>query len=149
MLRPPVDARGAPGYRAGMTIRSAQSMVEAALAEVQTLGVDEARALHGRADVQFVDIRDVRELEREGQVPGAFHAPRGLLEFWVDPACEYHQPVFARPSTRYVLYCAAGWRSALAAKTLQDMGFGPVAHLGGGFTAWKAAGAPVAAGRRP
>jgi rhodanese-related sulfurtransferase len=144
-----MDARRAAGYRAGMTIRSAQSMVEAALAEVQTLSVEEGRALLGRAEVQFVDIRDVRELEREGLVPGAFHAPRGLLEFWVDPTCEYHQPVFSRPGTRFVLYCAAGWRSALAAKTLQDMGLGNVAHLGGGFTAWKAAGAPVEARRRP
>jgi rhodanese-related sulfurtransferase len=144
-----MDARGGPGYRAGMAIRSAQAMVEEALAVVQTLAVGEALALLGQPDVLFVDIRDVRELEREGQVPGAFHAPRGLLEFWVDPACEYHQPVFSRPGTRLVLYCAAGWRSALAAKTLQDMGLEDVAHVGGGFSAWKAAGAPVAAGRRP
>jgi rhodanese-related sulfurtransferase len=127
-----------------MAIRSVQSMVDEAMAQVQTLGIDAARALLGREGVQFVDIRDARELEREGMVPGAFHAPRGMLEFWVDPACVYHKPVFAQPGTRYLLYCAAGWRSALAAKTLQDMGFQDVAHVGGGFTAWKAAGAPVA-----
>ena len=127
-----------------MAIRSAQSMVEAAMAEVETLPVTAAQALLGRDDVQFVDLRDVRELEREGVIPGAFHAPRGMLEFWVDPACEYHQPVFSKPGVTFVLFCAAGWRSALATKTLQDMGLPAVAHIEGGFKAWKAAGAPVA-----
>jgi rhodanese-related sulfurtransferase len=89
-----------------------------------------------------VDLRDVRELEREGIVPGAFHAPRGVLEFWVDPQSEYFKPVFGQ-GKRLVLFCAAGWRSALATKTLQDMGLTNVCHIEGGFTAWKAAGAPV------
>lgn len=123
--------------------KTAQQLVAEAMAEVRTLSVDEARELHGRDDVQFVDVRDVRELEREGVVPGALHAPRGMLEFWVDPESPYHKPVFAADK-QFVLFCAAGWRSALATKTLQDMGLPKVAHIEGGFTAWKAAGAPVA-----
>lgn len=122
----------------------AKDLVDAALAVVTTLSVDEARALHGRDDVQFVDLRDVRELEREGVIPGAFHAPRGMLEFWVDPESPYHKPVFNQPGKRYVLFCAAGWRSALATKTLQDMGLESVAHIDGGFGAWKESGAPTA-----
>jgi rhodanese-related sulfurtransferase len=130
-------------------IKSARQLVDEALAEVQTLSVEQARALLGVPGVQLVDIRDVRELEREGVIPGAFHAPRGLLEFWVDPASAYFNPVFAEgdgegPGKRFVLFCAAGWRSALAAKTLQDMGLAGVSHIDGGFTAWKAAGGPVA-----
>jgi rhodanese-related sulfurtransferase len=110
---------------------------------ITTYSVDDARKLHGRDDVQFIDIRDVRELEREGVIPGAFHAPRGMLEFWVDPASPYHKPVFGQDK-QLVLFCAMGWRSALATQTLQDMGVEKVAHIDGGFTAWKGAGAPVA-----
>jgi rhodanese-related sulfurtransferase len=124
--------------------KTAKSMVDEAMEVITTYSVEEARALHGRDDVQFVDLRDVRELEREGLIPGAFHAPRGLLEFWVDPESPYHKPVFNQPGKRYVLFCAAGWRSALATKTLQEMGLDEVAHIDGGFTAWKDAGAPVA-----
>jgi rhodanese-related sulfurtransferase len=100
-------------------------------------------ALHGHPGVQFVDIRDVRELEHEGVIPGAVHAPRGMLEFWVDPESPYHRDVFAQDK-EYVLFCALGWRSALATKTLMDMGLERVAHVGGGFAAWKEAGGPVA-----
>ncbi len=123
--------------------KTAQSMVEDAMAAITTFSIDQARDLHGRDDVQFIDIRDVRELEREGVIPGAFHAPRGMLEFWADPSSEYHKPVFNQ-GKQLVLFCAAGWRSALATQTLQDMGVEKVAHVAGGFTAWKAAGAPVA-----
>jgi rhodanese-related sulfurtransferase len=87
-------------------------------------------------------VRDIRELEKEGRIPGAVHAPRGMLEFWVDPASPYHRPVFATDAT-LVLVCAMSWRSALAAKALQDMGVENVADLDGGFDAWRAAGAPV------
>ena len=128
--------------------KTVKSMVDEAMACITTFSVEEAQDLHGRDDVQFVDIRDVRELEREGVIPGAFHAPRGMLEFWVDPESPYFKPVFA-PGKRFVLFCAAGWRSALATKTLQDMGLPAVGHVDGGFTAWKAAGAPVAEGRKP
>ena len=122
--------------------KTAKSMVDEAMAQIRTFSLDEARALHGRDDVQFVDIRDVRELERDGVIPGALHAPRGMLEFWVDPESPYHKPVFGS-GKQFVLFCAAGWRSALATKTLQDMGLDAVAHIDGGFSAWKAAGAPV------
>ena len=122
--------------------KSVKSMVDDAMEVITTYGVDDARELHGRDDVQFIDIRDVRELEREGVIPGAFHAPRGMLEFWVDPSSPYHKPLFAQDK-RFVLFCAAGWRSALATKTLQDMGLPKVAHIDGGFGAWKAAGLPV------
>jgi rhodanese-related sulfurtransferase len=126
-----------------MGIRPVQAMVEEAMALVQTLPVAEARALHGRPDVLFVDLRDVRELEREGVIPGAVHAPRGMLEFWVDPASPYHRDVFDA-GKRWVLFCALGWRSALAARTLMEMGVPQVAHVEGGFEAWKKSGAPVA-----
>lgn len=123
--------------------KTVKSMVDDAMEVITTYSVDDARELHGRDDVQFIDIRDIRELEREGVIPGAFHAPRGMLEFWVDPQSPYHKPLFAQDK-RFVLFCAMGWRSALATKTLQDMGLEKVAHIEGGFTEWKARGAPVA-----
>ena len=123
--------------------KTVKSMVDDAMQVITTYSVDDARDLHGRDDVQFIDIRDVRELEREGVTPGAFHAPRGMLEFWVDPESPYHKPLFAQDK-QFVLFCAAGWRSALATRTMQEMGIDKVAHIDGGFTAWKSAGAPVA-----
>ena len=123
--------------------KGVKQLVAEANARITTIPVADAKALLGNPGVQFVDIRDVRELEREGMVPGAFHAPRGMLEFWVDPESPYHRDVFAQDK-EYVLFCAAGWRSALATKTLMDMGFERVAHVDGGFSAWKAAGAPTA-----
>jgi rhodanese-related sulfurtransferase len=127
-----------------ITLR-ADDMVAHAEREIETLEVADAIALHGRDDIVFVDIRDIRELGREGRVPGAFHAPRGMLEFWVDPASKYHKDVFAQDK-RYVFFCAAGAPSALATQTVQRMGLTPVAHIKGGFGAWKAAGGPVEAG---
>ncbi len=123
--------------------KTVKSMVDDAMSVITTYSVEDAMELHGRDDVQFIDIRDVRELEREGVVPGAFHAPRGMLEFWVDPASPYHKPLFGE-NKQFVLFCAAGWRSALATKTLQDMGVEKVAHIDGGYKAWKEKGAPVA-----
>jgi rhodanese-related sulfurtransferase len=117
-------------------------MVEAAEREVETLSTEEALALHGHDDVVFVDIRDIRELNRDGRMPGAFHCPRGMLEFWIDPGSSYHKPVFAQDK-RFVFFCAGGLRSALAAQTAKRMGLAPVAHIGGGFGAWKKAGGPV------
>jgi len=118
------------------------ALVAAAEREVETLPADAAVALHGRADVVFVDLRDIRELDREGRIPGAFHCPRGMLEFWIDPESKYHKAVFAQDK-RFVFFCAAGQRSALATATAQRMGLAPVAHIGGGFGAWKTAGGPV------
>ena len=109
---------------------------------VRTVPTADAIAMLGQDGVTFVDLRDPRELERDGMIPGAFHATRGMLEFWVDPASPYHKPIFAE-DRQFVLYCASGWRSALAAKTLVDMGMTNVAHVEGGFTAWKQANGPV------
>jgi rhodanese-related sulfurtransferase len=121
------------GYRA---------LVDAAQQEIVTLSVEEAIALHGRDDVTFVDIRDIRELDREGRVPGALHCPRGMLEFWIDPQSPYHKPIFAEDK-RFVFFCAGGLRSALAAQTAQNMGLRPVAHINGGFGAWQRANGPT------
>jgi rhodanese-related sulfurtransferase len=120
-----------------------QALVDEAMAQVTTLSVSEVQARVADPAVQIVDIRDPRELERDGTVPGALLAPRGMLEFWVDPASPYFKPVFADESKQFVLFCGAGWRSALATKTLQDMGMTNVAHIDGGFAAWKKAGAPM------
>jgi rhodanese-related sulfurtransferase len=119
-----------------------KALVEDATKEIETLTVPQAQALLGDPEVVIVDLRDPRELEREGKMPGAFHCPRGMLEFWIDPESPYHKPVFAEDK-RFVFFCGGGWRSALAAKTAQDMGLKPVAHIDGGFAAWKKAGAPV------
>jgi rhodanese-related sulfurtransferase len=119
-----------------------RALVDAAEREVETLSIDDARALHGRNDVVFVDLRDIRELEREGRMPGAFHCPRGMLEFWIDPDSPYHKPVFGEDK-RFVFFCAGGWRSALAAQTAHRMGLNPIAHIKGGFGDWKKAGGPV------
>ena len=108
-------------------------------AEIQTIPADAAVRLQGDDTVVFVDLRDPREIQREGRIPGSFSCPRGMLEFWVDPDSPYAKPIFAEPK-RFVFYCASGWRSALAAKTVQDMGLANVAHVGGGYTAWKQAG---------
>jgi rhodanese-related sulfurtransferase len=123
--------------------KTVKSMVDDAMSVITTYSVEEAQELHGRDDVQFVDLRDVRELEREGIIPGAFHAPRGMLEFWVDPDSPYHKPLFAQDK-QFVLFCAMGWRSALATRTLQEMGLAKVGHIEGGYNAWKERGAPTA-----
>jgi rhodanese-related sulfurtransferase len=111
---------------------------------IETISLEDAIARHGSNDLQFVDVRDVRELERDGMIPGAFHAPRGMIEFWVDPDSPYFKDVFADDNKTYVLYCAAAWRSALTAKTLKDMGMTNVVQFADGFKAWKEAGGPVA-----
>ena len=121
------------GYRA---------LVDAANKEVKTVPTPEAIKLAGRDDVVLVDVRDIRELAREGRVPGAFHCPRGMLEFWIDPTSPYHKPIFSADK-RFVFFCGGGLRSALAAQTAQRMGLKPVAHIEGGFGAWKKAGGPV------
>lgn len=120
-----------------------RQLVDNAMAQIETLSVDEARKLHGRdEEAVFIDLRDPREIEREGKIPGAFSCPRGMLEFWIDPESPYHKPVFAS-GKRFVFYCGSGWRSSLSAKTAQDMGLENVTHIGGGYTAWRAASAPV------
>jgi rhodanese-related sulfurtransferase len=123
--------------------KSAQQLVADAMAQVKTYSVEDVKARLGDPKVQVVDIRDVRELEREGTVPGCFNAPRGMLEFWVDPASPYYKPVFGDESKEFILFCGAGWRSALATQALQAMGMTNVAHIDGGFTEWVKLGAPV------
>lgn len=119
-----------------------RKLVDDALSVIETISPDEAMALHGSEDVVFVDIRDIRELSRTGRMPGAVHAPRGMLEFWIDPDSPYHKPVFAEDK-RFVFFCAGGWRSALAAQTAKKMGLTPVCHIDGGFGGWEKAGGPV------
>jgi rhodanese-related sulfurtransferase len=114
----------------------------AAEKRVESVSANEAIELAKRPDVVIVDIRDIREIEREGRIPGSFHAPRGMLEFWVDPESPYHKPIFAEDKT-FVVHCASGWRSLLATDTLREMGLKPVKNLAGGYSAWKAAGGPV------
>jgi len=121
-----------------------KTLVETARREIKEYSAAEAIALARDPKVLLVDIRDPRELARDGKVPGALHAPRGMLEFWVDPESPYFKPVFGEDRT-FVFFCAGGLRSALTTKTLQDMGLSPVAHIEGGFGAWKAAGGPVEA----
>lgn len=121
-----------------------QALVNEAMAQVTTYTVADVVARMGSdPSLQLVDIRDIRELTPNGTAVGALHAPRGMLEFWVDPASPYHKPVFADEIKEFVLFCGAGWRSALAAKTLQDMGMTNVAHIDGGFADWLAAKAPT------
>src|SRR4029077_16449875 len=129
-------------------------MVAAAEREIETLPVADAIRLHGAGDVTFVDLRDIRELDREGRIPGAFHCPRGMLEFWLDPASKYHKPAFAA-DTKFVFFCAAGSRPALRAphaarrapalppQTAQRRELKPGANIGGGFGAWRNPGGPV------
>ena len=127
---------------------SSKAMCEEAEREIETLAVEDAIKLHGSPDVVLVDIRDPRELARDGKVPGAFHCTRGMLEFWIDPQSPYHKAQFAQDK-KYVFFCAGGMRSALAAQTAHRMGLKPVAHVRGGFGAWKKAGGPVEPGDAP
>jgi rhodanese-related sulfurtransferase len=119
-----------------------KDLVADAEAAIETMTVDQVKSATGDPNVQLVDIRDVRELWREGGIPGAYHAPRGMLEFWVDPDSPYHKTLFAS-GKKFVFFCAGGMRSALAAKAVQDMGLAPVAHMAGGFGAWVKAGGAV------
>ncbi|ACI94161.1 rhodanese domain protein [Afipia carboxidovorans OM5] len=122
--------------------RGIKTLLEEANREVETIKAKDLMAALKDDHLVIVDLRDPRELEREGRIPGAFHCPRGMLEFWIDPESPYAKPVFQQ-NRKFVFHCASGWRSALAAKTAQDMGLKPVAHLEGGFTAWREAGGPI------
>ncbi|HEX2437514.1 MAG TPA: rhodanese-like domain-containing protein [Methylomirabilota bacterium] len=124
------------------TRKGYKQLVDEAKSRIKTISVDQAKSQLGKADVLFVDLRDIRELEREGQIPGAFHCPRGMLEFWIDPDSPYYKDAFA-PGKQFVFYCQSAWRSALAADTAQQMGMENVTDIEGGFAAWKTAGMPV------
>ena len=123
-------------------ITPVKSLVADAKRVTTAISVDDAIARHAAEDDVFIDIRDIRELKREGTIPGSFHAPRGMLEFWADPQSPYHKPVFAGEKT-IILFCASSWRSALAAKTLQDMGMTNIIEIEGGFNAWREAGGAI------
>jgi rhodanese-related sulfurtransferase len=118
------------------------ALIEAAKREIQELEPDQVMAEFTRGDTVIIDVRDVREIERDGRIPGSFNCPRGMLEFWIDPASPYFKPIFGEEK-RFIFHCALDWRSALATQTAQNMGLGNVAHLKGGFKAWKAAGGAV------
>ncbi len=122
--------------------RTSSEMVAAAREQIEEITATEAIALAEAPDVVIVDLRDVRERQRLGFIPGSFHAPRGMIEFWVDPASPYFKPIFGEEK-RFVFHCASGWRSALTVATLTEMGF-PAAHISDGFTGWKEAGGPIA-----
>ncbi|HSG90706.1 MAG TPA: rhodanese-like domain-containing protein [Pseudomonadales bacterium] len=126
-----------------------REMIDAAEAVIETLDVEQAMALHGDPAVRFVDLRDVRELWREGTIPGAAHCPRGMLEFWIDADSPYHKPLFSEAGVRYLFFCQSGWRSALATRTAGELGLENAAHVAGGFRAWVDAGGPVATVERP
>jgi rhodanese-related sulfurtransferase len=136
-----VKARGSKMSKVGY-----KALVEAAEARIRTISAAEAFDKLDSDDVVFVDLRDVRELKRDGGIPGAFHCPRGLLEFWIDPESPYHNAVFAEPK-EFVFFCNLGWRSALAADIAQQMGL-KTCHIDGGFVAWKADGGKVAQGKK-
>jgi len=122
--------------------RGVKELIDEAFAEIETLSVEAAIEAAKKDDVVIVDIRDPRELERDGRIPGSFSCTRGMLEFWIDPQSRYAKPIFQQDK-KFIFYCAGGLRSALAAKTAQDMGLKPVAHIAGGYAAWRDAGGPV------
>ncbi len=123
--------------------KGVKALLDEANALVDTLPVARANTLIGDDAYVFVDLRDIREIQRGGMIPGAFSCPRGMLEFWIDPDSPYHKPVFNQDKT-YVFYCASAWRSALSARAAMEMGLSPVMHLEGGFTEWVKQGGPVA-----
>ncbi|WP_425093112.1 rhodanese-like domain-containing protein [Tropicimonas sp. S265A] len=125
-----------------MAIKPVADMVAEAKTQITTLSPQEARAAAEAGTALLVDIRDVRELNRDGRIPGAFHAPRGMLEFWIDPESPYHKPALTTDKT-LILFCGSAWRSALSVQTLQQMGVENIAEIADGFKGWKAANMPV------
>ena len=123
-------------------VRGIQAMIDEANAVVEVMSAEDAIQAAQQPDVILIDIRDPREIERDGRIPGAFSCTRGMLEFWIDPESPYAKPIF-QENKKFIFHCAGGLRSALAAKTAHDMGLKPVAHLGGGFAAWRDAGGTV------
>ncbi|HWW47880.1 MAG TPA: rhodanese-like domain-containing protein [Xanthobacteraceae bacterium] len=122
--------------------RGYKALLDEANAQIETMSVADVKAAVANGEAVIVDLRDPREIEREGRIPGSFSCTRGMLEFWIDPESPYGKPIF-QEDKKFIFHCASGWRSALAAKTAQDMGLKPVAHLGGGFSAWRDAGEAV------
>ncbi|MEP3632013.1 MAG: rhodanese-like domain-containing protein [Shimia thalassica] len=125
-----------------MPITPVKTLVAEAKEQIETLPQTEVETLLESDEIVLLDIRDIRELKRDGHIPGAIHAPRGMLEFWIDPESPYHKPDFATDK-KLVLFCASAWRSALAVKNLQDIGVENIAEMADGFSAWKSRGAAV------
>ena len=125
-----------------MTIKSIKDLLSEAENQIETLTVKEVLAIKGNTEVQLIDLRDIRELWKEGTIPQSIHVPRGMLEFWVAPDSDYHKDIFAS-GKKFIFFCALGHRSALATLAIQNMGLSPVAHIKGGYTAWKKSGAPT------
>ncbi|HIF61259.1 MAG TPA: rhodanese-like domain-containing protein [Rhodospirillales bacterium] len=125
-----------------MIIKSVKDLISEAETQIQTLTVKEVLTIKDNTDVQLIDLRDIRELWKEGTIPQSIHVPRGMLEFWVAPDSDYHKDIFAS-GKKFIFFCALGHRSALATLAIQNMGLSPVAHIKGGYTAWKKSGAPT------
>lgn len=121
---------------------SYKQLLEEAEKNIISLDIEEALTDHQKGTARFLDLRDIREIELNGYIPGSFHCPRGMLEFWIDPDSPYHKPIFSE-AHYFIFYCAGGWRSALATQTAQMMGLSPVAHIRGGFSAWTKHGCPI------
>ena len=126
-----------------MNIKSSQKLVEEAKKSIETLSVSKAKELSDKQEITFIDVRDIRELWKEGTIENSKHIPRGMLEFWLDPDSSYYKANKIKDIKKMVLFCALGWRSALAVKSLVDMGFRNVAHVDGGFDALKKSGLKV------
>ena len=126
-----------------MNIKSSQTLVEEAQKSIETLSSSEVKTLYDNKEITLIDVRDIRELWKEGTIENSKHIPRGMLEFWLDPESTYYQSNKIKDIKKIVLFCALGWRSALAAKSLVDMGFKNVAHVNGGFDALKKSGLKV------
>ena len=123
-------------------IKGYKQLLKEANSEVETISVDKAMELHENENYTFIDLRDFREIQRKGKIPGSFSCPRGMLEFWIDPESPYHKEVFSTDNN-FVFYCASAWRSALATKAAKDMGLLKVSHIAGGFTNWKESGGKI------
>ena len=126
-----------------MSIKSSQTLVKEAQKNIETLAPNEVKKLHETNEITLIDVRDIRELWKEGTIDGSKHIPRGMLEFWLDPNSTYYQANKIQDVKKMVLFCALGWRSALATKSLVDMGFKNVAHVNGGFDALKKSGLKI------
>lgn len=128
-----------------MTVRDGvghKTLLEEANSQIEAVSAEALRNEIGDEDLVLIDLRDIRELQREGHLPGAVHMPRGMLEFWIDPESPYAKPIF-QENKRFVLYCQSGWRSALACSVAGRLGLQRASHLEGGFNAWKSAGGEV------
>ena len=126
-----------------MNIKSSQTLVEEAQKSIETLSTNEVKTLYDNKEITLIDVRDIRELWKEGTIENSKHIPRGMLEFWLDPESSYYKSNKIKNIKKMVLFCALGWRSALATKSLADMGFKNVAHVNGGFDALKKSGLKI------